>query len=557
MFPLLSVGGSVPVVFTYFSEFLSTRDRGPYMVAIACCWMVGSLFTAGLAWLIIPRDISLSLGFITMNSWRSFAFLCAFPSITCAIALIKAPESPRWLLAQGRINDAKEVLLRIYQINWQSAMDQTDAEHDQSQRTQHSLHLDGDWVTPVPSESCRQLWCGVCCRRPPTRRVRRVIEEFNAAAADGGVGEAGQPNTIGSNDTQASSGGGQVDIERQTVANSGAVLIPDVSTSSHDGLNGIKYTQLAVGGVDDLGIDVTAGVTSNPPTVGSPHSSGSSSPVSAGAIDSSVEVVEDGFGLIEEERWTRFLTIMQRFETIKKEFRSDDDDITNGTTIIEEDATTSTDDHQRLRSSSLEDSGGMSSSSPSTFCSSVSNLFGSSRLAIRIVVSKTLSLFDSGPTRSTSIKLLMTWFFLAFGYYGLTLWMPSYFANRGGDDDQGAPGGDNDDNDNDDGDMDMYLTAVIGSLSALPANILSIFTVRWYGRIKTLVASLLLSGICVLLVPIVHSSTAAMVMLCIFSGVNTASWNALNISTTELYNTQVRATAFGSDTNTHIRQMKK
>jgi len=41
------------------------------------------------------------------------------------------------------------------------------------------------------------------------------------------------------------------------------------------------------------------------------------------------------------------------------------------------------------------------------------------------------------------------------------------------------------------------------------------------------------------------SASAAEALLAVFNGVNTASWNALNISTTELYATHQRATAFG------------
>jgi hypothetical protein len=35
-------------------------------------------------------------------------------------------------------------------------------------------------------------------------------------------------------------------------------------------------------------------------------------------------------------------------------------------------------------------------------------------------------------------------------------------------------------------------------------------------------------------------------MLSFFSGINTASWNAINISTTELYPTIIRSTSFGT-----------
>ncbi len=83
----------------------------------------------------------------------------------------------------------------------------------------------------------------------------------------------------------------------------------------------------------------------------------------------------------------------------------------------------------------------------------------------------------------------MIWFFLSFGYYGLTLWVPQYFSDRSSSGDSQSSGGadPNDETNNDKVDNnDMYLTSVISALSALPANVISIFTVRSYGRIKTL-----------------------------------------------------------------------
>jgi len=163
---------------------------------------------------------------------------------------------------------------------------------------------------------------------------------------------------------------------------------------------------------------------------------------------------------------------------------------------------------------------------------------------------KTRSLFASSTSRALTLKLASTWFFLAFGVYGLSMWMPQYFADQDAAaaaeaEGSGGSGGSGEDVTSD----SMYLTAVVGAVSALPANLVSLHTVKASGRIRTLVVALLLSSLCVALVPVLHTRSASVVMLTIFSGVNTACWNALNITTTEVYRTEVRATAFGSELN--------
>eukprot|EP01104_Vermistella_antarctica_P003225 TRINITY_DN1339_c0_g1_i1.p1 TRINITY_DN1339_c0_g1~~TRINITY_DN1339_c0_g1_i1.p1 ORF type:complete len:580 (+),score=72.99 TRINITY_DN1339_c0_g1_i1:220-1959(+) len=106
----VGVGGSIPIVFAYFAEFLPVERRGTYMVFLAAFWMVGSIGTAGLAWLVIPRQ-----------SWRPFFFYCGIPSLVCVLLIYKwAPESPRYLLLKGRTDEAKEILNCVARVNGSS-----------------------------------------------------------------------------------------------------------------------------------------------------------------------------------------------------------------------------------------------------------------------------------------------------------------------------------------------------------------------------------------------------------------------------------------------------
>ncbi|CAG0922051.1 unnamed protein product [Notodromas monacha] len=49
------IGGSLPVVFAYFSEFMSRRSRGKHLSWLLMAWAIGGVFVALMAWTIIPR----------------------------------------------------------------------------------------------------------------------------------------------------------------------------------------------------------------------------------------------------------------------------------------------------------------------------------------------------------------------------------------------------------------------------------------------------------------------------------------------------------------------
>lgn len=84
---------------------------------MAAFWTLGNLFVAGLAWLIIPADIGINTSSFVYNSWRIFLLICAVPSFIVAVLLFFLPESPKFLLSQGRTEEAMEIFRKIYQLN--------------------------------------------------------------------------------------------------------------------------------------------------------------------------------------------------------------------------------------------------------------------------------------------------------------------------------------------------------------------------------------------------------------------------------------------------------
>jgi putative MFS transporter len=100
------VGGTLPVDYSIFTEYLPTRQRGRYLVLLEGFWALGSIAAAGLAWLVVP-----TLG------WRWLLALSALPGLIIFFIRRGIPESPRFLLVKGKTEQAEEILARIAKEN--------------------------------------------------------------------------------------------------------------------------------------------------------------------------------------------------------------------------------------------------------------------------------------------------------------------------------------------------------------------------------------------------------------------------------------------------------
>jgi putative MFS transporter len=106
------LGGALPLDFSLFAEFLPRRNRGRMLVLLESFWGVGTLSAAGLAWILVP-----TLG------WRYLLATSAIAAVFVLWVRMRVPESPRWLMTQGREEEARVVLNQVAAENGSPRID--------------------------------------------------------------------------------------------------------------------------------------------------------------------------------------------------------------------------------------------------------------------------------------------------------------------------------------------------------------------------------------------------------------------------------------------------
>ncbi len=100
------LGAEVPLVFTYLSEFMPRRRRGLLLAASVFFWQGASFISALSAAWVIPAF-----------GWRGMFVLGVVPSAVLVVLFLRLPESVRFLLAQGRTDEAARIARRYSTID--------------------------------------------------------------------------------------------------------------------------------------------------------------------------------------------------------------------------------------------------------------------------------------------------------------------------------------------------------------------------------------------------------------------------------------------------------
>lgn len=101
----VGVGFALVIAPVYSAEISSPSSRGFLTSLPELCISFGILL--GYISNYLFAKLTLKLG------WRMMLGVAGIPSIALAFGILKMPESPRWLVMQGRLGDAKKVMLKV------------------------------------------------------------------------------------------------------------------------------------------------------------------------------------------------------------------------------------------------------------------------------------------------------------------------------------------------------------------------------------------------------------------------------------------------------------
>ncbi|XP_004529191.1 putative transporter SVOPL isoform X2 [Ceratitis capitata] len=117
------VNGPGAVLFTYLTEMHSSKHRPRVLMILGMIMSVATLILPLLSWAIFPRDWDFILfDTIRVHCWQIFLAVCSLPSLIGGLGLITLPESPKFLMSQGRNAEALHAFQKIYSANTRKPM---------------------------------------------------------------------------------------------------------------------------------------------------------------------------------------------------------------------------------------------------------------------------------------------------------------------------------------------------------------------------------------------------------------------------------------------------
>lgn len=106
----IGIGSEIAIVATYIGEISPKSKRGRYTSLIVFFGWTGIALSGPISFALFEGEIN---NFVQIDGWRIILAIAVIPALFALILRMKMPESLRWLISKGKMEEANRLLIRL------------------------------------------------------------------------------------------------------------------------------------------------------------------------------------------------------------------------------------------------------------------------------------------------------------------------------------------------------------------------------------------------------------------------------------------------------------
>lgn len=106
----IGIGSEIAIVTTYIGEISPKSKRGRYTSLIVFFGWTGIALSGPISFVIFQGEIN---SFVQIDGWRIILAIAVIPALFALILRMNMPESLRWLISKGKMEEANRLLIKL------------------------------------------------------------------------------------------------------------------------------------------------------------------------------------------------------------------------------------------------------------------------------------------------------------------------------------------------------------------------------------------------------------------------------------------------------------
>jgi MFS transporter, putative metabolite:H+ symporter len=106
----IGIGSEIAIVATYIGEISPKSKRGRYTSLIVFFGWTGIALSGPISFALFEGEMN---NFVQIDSWRIILAIAVIPALFALILRMRMPESLRWLISKGKMEEANRLLIKL------------------------------------------------------------------------------------------------------------------------------------------------------------------------------------------------------------------------------------------------------------------------------------------------------------------------------------------------------------------------------------------------------------------------------------------------------------